>query len=175
MEGLSFNLEQLSLLHRCLRRSEDLVSAHFAIPALPSKQYPYEVVTAADLSAAEQAEGAFAHLAIYERPRPNGKERLYRICLQDAVILHRLTEDGLDNGSTRWLGCLFVYVISHELVHVVRFQRAEHEFESKKRAREIEEDLVHHITLELLQRQKEEGWERLSQLYGNPIIKESRL
>lgn len=165
-----FDLEQLSLFSQCLARSEALVSASFRIPALPSKLYPYEVVTLADMTEPERAEHAFAHLVVYERPRASGPEHLYRICLQDDVILRRTA-----GASRQWLGALLVYVLTHELVHVVRFQRAEQSFSAADSAREREEDLVHQLTLDLLRAVRDPHFERLDELYGNPVIPASRV
>jgi len=168
--GPSFNLEQLALVNRCLRRGEALVSRRFRIPALPSKQYPYELATLVDLAGHERAKAAFAHLVIYQRERPMGAEDLYRICLQDDVLLVRASD-----GGKGWLSALLVYVLTHELVHVVRFQRAEESIAARAGRRQNEEDRVHQITLELLTQAGEPESERLKQLYGNPVIPARRV
>jgi len=163
--GSGFNLEQLSLLHQCLRRGEALVARAFRIPALPSHQYPYELVTLADLSTVERAAHAFAHLVVYERQRPAGPEPLYRICVQDDVLLRRLGD-----GGPGWPAALLIYVLTHELVHVVRFQRAEGALDAEGESREREEDRVHQLTLALLAEAGEPEVQRLNALYGNPVI-----
>jgi hypothetical protein len=165
VSGPGFDLDQLALVARSVARSEALVSSHFRIPMLPCKQYPYEVVTLADLQAHERARRALAHLVVYERPRTSGPEHLYRICLQDDVILKRA-----QRGGEGGLAALLVYVLTHELVHVVRFQRAEQSFDASRRDRRREEDGVHRLTLELLEGAGEPRWERLEQLYGNPVV-----
>ncbi len=165
MASQVFNLEQLSFLNQCRRRSETLVECFYSIPALPSKQYPYEVVTLVDLEEPEKASHAFAHLVVYERHRQKSIEHLYRICLQDDVILSRLAGHGLE-----LLSALLVYILSHEIIHVVRFQRAEQSFLAGHGLRQKEEDLVHQITLKLLGEAREPFWEQLDALYGNPVI-----
>ena len=166
-----FDLAQLALVGRASTHSEALVSRHYRIPMLPCEQYPYEVATLAELDRAERARGALAHLVVYERARAKGPEHLYRICLQDDVILERVEGEGGD-----WLSALLVYVLTHELVHVVRFQRAEQSFQTRsRRMREREEDAVHHITLQLLEQAGEPRWERLDALYGNPVVPASVL
>jgi hypothetical protein len=171
VSSLAFNLDQLALMHKCLQRSEELVSRAFAIPALPSLQYPYEVATASDLAAHERATKALAHLVIYQRSRPRGLENLYRICLQDEVILNRLQTGSQVDG----LSALLVYILTHELVHVVRFQRAEQSFSAKRGVRQQEEDLVHQLTLNLLRQAGASHWEYLDQCYGNPVIPAQRV
>jgi hypothetical protein len=167
---LCFDLEQLSLVSQTLARSETLVSSGFRIPALPSKHYPYELVTLVDLQGPERADHAFAHLVVYERPRATGPEPLYRICLQDDIILGRTAGAGRE-----WLEALLGYVLTHELVHVVRFQRAEQSFHAADAAREREEDQVHQLTLGLLRAARDPYVERLDELYGNPVIPASRV
>jgi hypothetical protein len=148
-----FNLEQLALVRRRQAGAEARVARHFRIPALPSSVYPFEVVTLGDMAGDERAEDALAHLLIYERPRARGVEHLYRICLQDDVILRRSQEAaGLAREGA--LGALLSYVLTHELVHVVRFQRGEQRFdEADRRSRDREEQRVHQLTLDLLRRE----------------------
>ena len=165
MNRESFDLPQLALMSQALRHSEALVAARYRIPALPSNQYPYEVLTLADLQGPERAPEALAHLVVYERPRPRGPEHLYRICLQDDRILERCQDEEED-----WLRSLLVYILTHELVHVVRFQRAEQSFGLAQAARQYEEDAVHSITLEMLRDSHEPRWSRLNETYGNPVV-----
>jgi hypothetical protein len=160
-----FDLHQLALVSKAVGRAELLVARYYRIPVLPSKQYPYEVLTRADIQGSERAEDALAHLVIYERQRSWGMEHLYRIFLQDDVVLLRVVEEGDD-----WLSALLVYVLTHELVHVVRFQRAEESYFASAKSRRREEDRVHQITLDLLRDAREPRWERLTGLCGNPVV-----
>jgi len=75
-------------------------------------------------------------------------------------------------GASRpaWLRALLVYILTHELVHVVRFQTAEESFDAHGERRDREEDLVHRITLGLLGEAAEPGWKQLDARYGNPVI-----
>jgi hypothetical protein len=113
----------------------------------------------------ERAPDALAHLVVYERQRRTGPEFLYRICLQDDTILKRSEE-----GGEEWLRSLLVYILTHELVHVVRFQRAEQSFLVGQPTRQREEVQVHELTLKLLEDAGEPLWQELSELYGNPVI-----
>ena len=64
---------------------------------------------------------------------------------RESVILQRVAQ--LGGGG---LEPLLLYILTHELVHVVRFQRAEHLFSAASELRLAEEERVHRITLELL-------------------------
>lgn len=178
----ALNIEQLALVSRCLARCESMVAHFYRIPALPSHTYPYEVATTMELEPHERADDAFAHLVVYARKRTSSMEVLYRICLQDQVILNRLTDelqrhDHPTRGAAAqdWLKALLIYILTHELVHVVRFQRAEESFLADQRDRRQEEERVHQITLDLLGQAGERSWERLNDLIGNPVIPARRV
>lgn len=160
-----FDLEQLARVRTHLARVEALVARHFAIPALPSGLYPYEVVTLADLEQGERAEGALAHLVVYQRPRRSGVEHLYRVCLQDDVLLRRAR-----GGGPGWLDDLLAYVICHELVHVVRFQRGEQSITAPAHLRQTEEETVHRTTLRILTDLGEQRLTRLANLYETAVV-----
>lgn len=167
---LHFDLEQLALLRRCQGRSEALVARHYRIPAMPSVLYPYEVATLRDVGAHERAPTALAHLVVYERQRSCGLEQHYRICLQDDVILRKIRPREADASSpglmsyvspglissapglmsSGLMSSVLIYILVHELVHVVRFQRAEQSVAAKADLRRKEELLVHHTTLDLM-------------------------
>lgn len=140
-----FDLQQLALMRQVQLRSEALVAHHFCIPALPSSLYPYEVATMADMEDHERAGEALAHLAIYQRQRPEAVEHLYRVCLQDDVILRRL-----ERWQETTLEALLTYVLTHELIHVVRFQRDEQSYLARSALRQQEEELVHRTAVDLL-------------------------
>ncbi len=153
---VQFNLQQLALVRQVQGRSEGLVARRFSIPALPSSLYPYEVATLADLDEHERAAGALAHLVVYQRQRASEVEHHYRVCLQDDIILRRLE---------RWRGAsledVLTYVLTHELIHVVRFQRDEQSYLASEASRQEEEELVHAATLELLRQAGLRGAEAL--------------
>jgi len=163
-----FTLEHMAVLRACQGRSESLVARHFRIPALPSSLYPYEVVTSADMHEHERVQGALAHLLIYERPRPDGVEPLYRICLQDDAILRRARELA-GAGRPPLLSPLLCYILTHEIVHVVRFQRAEQSYLAGSEQRVEEEAHVHRTALEILGASSITGLDRLERAMALPV------
>jgi hypothetical protein len=81
---------------------------------------PYEVKTLRTLDSSEVTDTALAQTVCYGFRREAGplvleEGDLYRICLQDHRIL-----DAARKIEMR-LGSLLTYVLTHELVHVVRF------------------------------------------------------
>jgi len=71
---------------------------------------------------------------------------LYRICLQDHNILSTL-----DQESKLSLLPLLIYVITHELVHIIRFSQFHQLFDATTEEKEQEEKRVHSLTRQILQ------------------------
>jgi hypothetical protein len=70
----------------------------------------------------------------------------YRICLQDDRIL-----DAVERAhSFIRLSPLLLYIAAHELVHVIRFDRGEGNFDALEEEKSDEEEKVHRITRNLL-------------------------
>ena len=154
-----FDLHQLGLVTRAIRQGERLVAGHYRIPMLPSKHYPYEVVTLTDLQGPERAESAFAHLVVYERVRPSETEHLYRICLQDDIILRRVVGEG-----DAWLQALLVYILTHELIHISRLSRLDLENPTDEE-RALEEETVHRLTRDVLAPETSVPLDKVADLY----------
>jgi hypothetical protein len=98
----------------------------------------------------EITEHAFALLnrgaAIKEDFDSQKRERdFYSICLQDHQILKALWRD-----EALALLPLLVYVLTHELIHIVRFGNFSQRFEVSEKDREKEERVVHSATFEVL-------------------------
>ena len=69
----------------------------------------------------------------------------YKICLQDHVILKALSRE-----KKLPLYPLAAYIVTHELIHVVRFSKFLQSFLVTAEEQEKEEALVHTLTFELL-------------------------
>jgi hypothetical protein len=73
-----------------------------------------------------------------------GEQTLYRVSLQDASILRVAERDArLD------LEAILLYVLTHELVHIVRFHTDLTDFDVAS-DRESEESRVHAVTFQIL-------------------------
>jgi hypothetical protein len=99
-----------------LGRAADLVSRFYVLAPREWAQMPYEVRTLAELAPAEVHDGIFAEVRCYGVRRQVeshvvAEHDLYRICLQD----HEILATGLPVPD------VLLYVLTHELVHVVRF------------------------------------------------------
>ncbi len=145
-----FSSPHKSVINRVFSRAENLVGGYYRLSPGQMKSHKYDVRTLAKLEKHEVSDNAFAHLCKYEIGGPEAKDKgagFYRICLQDNRILEAV-ERG--NPFIRFPS-LMTYIAVHELIHVVRFNNGESDFNLSSREREIEEEKVHRITRNVLQ------------------------
>ncbi|MBI4773152.1 MAG: hypothetical protein HY788_03045 [Deltaproteobacteria bacterium] len=150
MELTAFNEDQLAIVHHAVEIAEEVTANHFRISTSEWKRMRYDIKTLQNLTQGEITNKAFAQLFKYSRepqvpPRPHRVLDFYLICLQDHKILEALLREA---GVT--LLCLCLYILTHELVHVVRFTKFFKRFDCTEAEREREESSVHSITYEIL-------------------------
>ncbi len=145
-----FSPAQVSLAGRAFAQAEKLAERYFRLSEAERKERRYDLKTLAFLEKHEVRDGAFAHLCKYQSPKERAGENaglhFYRICLQDDRILDAVERA---NSFIR-LAPLLLYIATHELVHVVRFERGEGNFDASAEERQDEEGKVHRITHHLL-------------------------
>lgn len=152
-----FNTAQIPLAGKAFNDAEKVVLHHFRMSEDQLRKSRYDVKTLAYLERHEVKDGAFAHLCkySYEKPSPllqNGKESFdfYRVCLQDNMIL-----DAVDRANSFIkLSSLMLYIAVHELIHVMRFDNGDIDFEAPLEEKEQEEKIVHNLTRNALQPMK---------------------
>lgn len=138
--------------------AEDVTANYFKISTAQWRHVRYDIQTLADLRDIEITKSAFAQITRYSR-KPDytlsgGRHNDYfKVCLQDHNIIAAVERD-----ESLQLLPLGVYVVTHELVHVVRFCKFLQRFDADPAERKREEMRVHQIT------QKALGSLRLSQL-----------
>ena len=162
MERNTFSLEHKGILAYSEQKAARLAEEHFSIPRLPSPYYPFQIATLDELDPEEIIDDRFARLVLYERHRGETGERRYRICLQDDIILRRIEEEGRDIH----LSDLLLYVLLHEIIHVIRFQREELKFEVEELQRMSEELIVHQLTYDILAGLDSPGMKLLLERYS---------
>jgi hypothetical protein len=148
--GRYFSAEQISLSSRVFAQAERMAGSYFRVGPAEWRERRYDVKTLAFLEKHEVREGAFAQLCKYQiRKEPEEREdpfHFYRICLQDDRIL-----DAVERAhSFIRLSPLLLYIAAHELVHVIRFERGEGNFDAPDEEKSDEEEKVHRITRSLL-------------------------
>jgi hypothetical protein len=143
-----FSPEQVLLAGRAFAQAEKIAGSYFRLRPAEQQERLYDLKTLAFLKKHEVREGAFAHLCKYQSQKETEGNGLhfYRICLQDDRILDAVERA---NSFIR-LAPLLLYIAAHELVHVVRFERGEGNFDAPEEEKWGEEEKVHRITHNVL-------------------------
>jgi hypothetical protein len=151
MQGLQyFAPEEIRVIDKALEISEDVTCNHYHISTGNWKKYGFEVSNLAHLKKEEITPHGLAQIARYVFPFPYripiySPRDYYRICLQDHNILRVIDRrDGIE------LFPLMVYILTHELVHIIRFRKFMQRFDVDQQEKEIEEGKVHQTTYQIL-------------------------
>lgn len=144
-----FNPAQLRIVSRARQRAASLVSDYYRVAPREWLQMPYEVRTLRALDSSEITDAALAQTVCYAFKRQAGsivvKEGdLFRICLQDHRILGAVRDLQLELES------LLMYVLTHELIHVVRFGQRLQNIDLPQELRSYEERKVEQTTRTIL-------------------------
>jgi hypothetical protein len=115
-----FNPAQVRTVRDAGQQAAGLVSDYYCVAPREWRLMPYEVKTLRRLNRLEVTHHALAQTLCYSVRQTSDslvlKEGdLYRICLQD----HRILDAARHNPLS--LRSLLTYVLTHELIHVVRF------------------------------------------------------
>jgi hypothetical protein len=146
-----FNPIEKRFVGKCFSRAERLTGRFFEIFPKEWLAERYDVRTRVELERHEVRETAFAHLCKYSLSgdsgvHPREKPYFYRVCLQDDRIL-----DAIKRGNSFIkLAPLLLYIATHELVHILRFERGESDFDMPIEERTKEEQRVDAITRDIL-------------------------
>jgi hypothetical protein len=155
-----FNPGQLRVVHRSRDRAAKLVSEYYQVAPREWLKMPYEVRTLRSLKSSEVTDEALAQTVCYAFKRQAGsivlKEGdLFRICLQDHRILKTMRDLHLGLGS------LLMYVLTHELIHVVRFGQRLQSVDLAEELRSCEEGMVERTTQKILAKAGDPGMGRI--------------
>ena len=145
-----FNADQLQIVNHSVAMAEELVSNTYKMSASQWLRNRYDVKTLIDLSEEEMVQGPFAHLIRYVGYRDNATLSssaydFYKICLQDHSIVKTLKK-----FPHLKLFPFLLYIVTHELIHIVRFSRFLQIFEAPPTEKIAEEIRVHAKTHEIL-------------------------
>lgn len=154
-----FHSDELALLRETQPLVEELVGEYFHLTSFGPVRRCYEVVTLEGAGSEGKDPNRLAKVCRYdreERPIEEGHRvsRFYRVFLQDDKLLAR-EADGLE------LRALLLYVITHELIHIVRFESFQVHYGAKGLERQDEERIVHQLTREVLSVLKDEQVEQV--------------
>lgn len=142
-----FRPTHLKLLGEAAFIAEETVSEFFSLSPRDWLRFQYEVRTLKDLPLWPREEKAFARLLRSIRPR----ESLDHAAERDVFYIIHLHDDRIIKRTAGFPGLLFpflIYVLTHELVHIVRFAKHLVYFWSPYPDRE--EVIVHGLTRKIL-------------------------
>lgn len=151
MENLeTFNANQIAIVNNGVAVSEELVSNFYKMSASQWLGRRYDIKTLADLNPDETIHGPFAQIIRYQGHRKNSSlgsaaYDFYKICLQDHTILATLRQ----SPDIKLLP-FTLYIVTHELIHIVRFSKFLQGFDASQHETMAEESRVHEITHEIL-------------------------
>ena len=167
MEALTtFNTEEIQIVTDSTVMAEELVSNHYKMSASQWLHPRYDVKTLAELAPEEIVHGPFAQIIRYEGKKRNttlgsSAYDFYKICIQDHAIL-----EILQSRPEMTLSPFVLYVVTHELVHIVRFSRFLQNFNASDVEKLTEERRVHGITHDILDPVKADGLEIVLDFYS---------
>ncbi|MCD4742026.1 MAG: hypothetical protein K8R67_06045 [Desulfobacteraceae bacterium] len=171
-----FSLSDQKYVDKAVTISEELVSNFYKMSSSEWLRGKYEIKTAKDLSDHEFVSGPFAQVVKYEGKRKDTSlssysYNFYTVCLQDSSITKAVKAD-----KNLLLYPFLVYILIHELVHIVRFLKFQqlYEISTEEEVTISEERRVHKITWDILNMVSIDGIESVLEYYQNwRIVPES--
>ena len=151
MQGLQrFQENELRVVNEAVAIAEEITSNAYKMSSAEWRGQRYDVKTLADLAPDEVVHGPFAQIIRYvgrkaETSLSSSEYDFYKICLQDHNILSALKEF----PELRLLP-FTLYIVTHELIHVIRFAKFLQAFDASAREKIIEEVRVHEKTQAIL-------------------------
>lgn len=150
MMALEFKPDNLDTVSDALDIAEEATGDFFKFSSAQWKRHRYEVRTLSSWACEGAPESALAILTKGISPDdavlpPSWRRDCYFICLREHRILEAVSRD-----SRLDLFPLLVYVLTHELVHIVRFSSFLQRFMAAGEDREKEERVVYDITHKIL-------------------------
>ena len=138
-------------MSRSVEVSEDIVSDSFGLTTDYWKKNPFEVKTLLQERVEKVPDNAYAHLSKYENTpylKAFGSDikSIYKIVIFDPMVLRATM------GIKHIIEPFLIYVIAHELIHILRFSRYECCINLDEKTRE--EKIVHKLTNSTLKKVK---------------------
>ena len=158
-----FSPKDIGIVNNSVAMAEELVSNHFKLSATQLMNLNYDIKTLADLTKEEIVSDHFAQVIRYAVKKKNdfldtSAKDFYKICLQDHSIIKTMNQKrNLD------LFAFALYIVAHELIHVIRFQKFLQHFDAPCHEKNDEEIRVHLKTHEILSKVRLAGL--------NPVFK----
>jgi hypothetical protein len=163
----NFNQDELQVVNQSVELAEELVSNYYKLSTSQLLRLNYDVKTLQELSAEEIVSDHFAQIVRYAAKRKDtlldtSIKDFYKICLQDHAIL-----SAVNQNAELTLLAFVLYIVSHELIHIIRFRHFLQHFDASVNERLAEEIRVHAKTHEVLCGITIEGLQPALNFYAN--------
>jgi len=144
-----FTPSDLATITRAAFLAEKLTADHFSLADDEWKRNPYAVFTRKEVRDSFYQQEAFAHV-VRRTPEKTGRDLTglcedFAIVLQDPAILRALLRN-----TSRDLWTLALFILTHELIHIVRFRKFGVDFFASSQQRDEEERVVYDLTEKIL-------------------------
>ena len=169
-----FDPNELVTLNQSVAMAEELVCNHFKLSASQMAQLNYDIKTMADLQSQEIVEGHFAQIIRYGAAKCDSMLKTdvndyYKICIQDHAII-----SAIKRSPDLVLYPFTLYIVCHELIHVVRFRRFLQHFSAPPAQRQAEEFRVHQWTRDILENEMIIGMDPVFKYYEKWQLSEGK-
>jgi len=162
-----FDQNEIQVVNQSVELAEDLVCNHYKFSSSQLLRLNYDVKTLQDLSMEEIVADHFAQIVRYAAKRKDAlldtsMKDFYKICLQDHTIL-----SAVHQNLELSLLAFVLYIVSHELIHIIRFRHFLQHFDATENERLAEEVRVHAKTHEVLSGISVDGMQPVLNFYEN--------
>jgi hypothetical protein len=115
-EALQFSAPQRSLVFLAMEEAEERTAGYYCIPPFRWEKLRYDLLTSRDCEWEPLPRSMLARVRCLERVDSRRTFDFYRIELNDGTILEAAEREKLAKN----LYPFFVYILTHEMVHMVR-------------------------------------------------------
>ncbi len=145
-----FSPNDIRIVNNSVALAEELVSSHYKLSFTQLLHLNYDVKTLVDLTENEIVDDPFAQIIRYAEKTKNDLpdapvKDFYKVCLQDHSIIN-----AMEKFKYLDLYAFAVYIVCHELIHIIRFRRFLQHFDAPSNEKMNEEFRVHVKTHEIL-------------------------
>ncbi|MGB6063747.1 MAG: hypothetical protein WBG50_03000 [Desulfomonilaceae bacterium] len=146
-----FTTADLRTISRAAALAEKLTQVYFDLAPDEWKVNPYTIFTHKQMGPPLYEQGVFAQVIRYQarversKTAQPGQRETYGVVLLDPNILLALLRSTMHD-----LWTLGLFILTHELTHIIRFRKCQADFFAPVEYRDREEKRVHGITQEIL-------------------------
>ncbi|MBW1740258.1 MAG: hypothetical protein JRJ42_03875 [Deltaproteobacteria bacterium] len=166
MQGLQrFKTGELKIVDEAVAVAEEITCNAYKMSSAEWRGHHYDIRTLAELTPDEIVHGPFAQIIRYvgrksETSLKSSGYDFYKICLQDHAILFALRK-----FPELRLFPFTIYIVTHELIHVIRFTKFLQAFDASSKEKIIEEARVHEKTQAILRSAQIPGMDAVFDFY----------